>query len=521
MLGKINVDINSPSHFFEKYWQFGVGSCHISLFHRADLQKQLKYVHDELGFKMVRGHGVFCRDMNVIQSLSEKMPVPGASNVYDVNFMQVGIVYDAILAAGMKPFVEISFMPEKLAKGRKKSPFGYQANVTPPKDHLAWQDFIRKFTEYLVHRYGEAEVSSWYFEVWNEPNVPFFWTGKQRDYFNLYASTAKAIKSVLSDARVGGPSTAHSDWIPEFRDFCKQNDVPCDFISTHQYPADAIGHAVSKKLIIDMVFKCLRNMKKLKGKSLLYGMRMIFPEPDEKLALNKRGGVTESAKRARVSAGDLPLYYTEWNCSSTCYSPIHDTRQSAAFAVKSVLDNQPYVTGSMFFNFSDIFEEMYILPDPFSGTFGLLTVHGIPKPSFWAFKLLSQLADSRIDLPVTNDPIEYAVFKDDRKLQILLYRQSFVQEKPDPQPIDIQISGMGQIAEVKIQIIDDNHCNPLKVWQEMGSPKDLLPSEVEQIKQKSKLAKQDLIYSFSGDHLSTKTALAVNDIQLITISFEK
>ncbi len=82
---------------------------------------------------------------------------------------------------------------------------------------------------------------TWFFEVWNEPNLSAFWTGSQQDYFALYRETATALKKVSDRLRVGGPATADDQWIAPFIDFCESGHVPLDFVSTHHYPTDAFG----------------------------------------------------------------------------------------------------------------------------------------------------------------------------------------------------------------------------------------------------------------------------------------
>ena len=156
------------------------------------------------------------------------------------SFFNTDKVFDFLLSIGMKPFVELSFMPTALASG-KKTVFNYKANVTPPRDYKQWAALIHKLVSHWVERYGRAEVRQWFFEVWNEPNLKSFWTGTQRDYFKLYRYTAEAIKQVDASLRVGGPATAKSEWIEDFVDFCERNKVPADFISTHHYPTDALG----------------------------------------------------------------------------------------------------------------------------------------------------------------------------------------------------------------------------------------------------------------------------------------
>src|SRR4029079_17390887 len=104
-------------------------------------------------------------------------------------------VIDFILSIGMKPFIELSFMPSALASGRQ-TVFHYRSNVTPPKDYRQWAELIHKLVTHWVQRYSLEEVRTWFFEVWNEPNLRAFWTGTQDDYFNLYRHTVDVIKRI-------------------------------------------------------------------------------------------------------------------------------------------------------------------------------------------------------------------------------------------------------------------------------------------------------------------------------------
>ena len=194
---------------------------------RSDWQRQLKRAHDELGFRYVRFHGLLSDDMATLRRGGHDE----GKLVY--SFFNCDQIFDFLLTIGMKPFVELSFMPGALASGRK-TVFSYEANVTPPADYKEWSALIERLVSHLVDRYGEREVSQWFFEVWNEPNLKKFWSGSQGEYFKLYRHTVEAIKKVSASLKVGGPATAKSEWIEEFVDFCGRTDVPCDFVSTHQ-----------------------------------------------------------------------------------------------------------------------------------------------------------------------------------------------------------------------------------------------------------------------------------------------
>jgi xylan 1,4-beta-xylosidase len=105
----------------------------------------------------------------------------------------------------MRPFVELNFMPEMLASGHE-TVFHFRGNVTPPKDHDAWATLIRKLVAHWVERYGIAEVSQWFFEVWNEPNLPAFWTGTQDDYFKLYGHRPVTVNDSAANGPVPRPA---------------------------------------------------------------------------------------------------------------------------------------------------------------------------------------------------------------------------------------------------------------------------------------------------------------------------
>lgn len=502
-----------PHH---KHWQFCIGSCHAALAHRTDYVKQLEFIHRELGIERVRFHGIFNDDMKVVTNLRRHLPLPGSKKFGDVSFYQVGKVLDNVLSTGMKPFIEIGFMPELLASGKKQVAFSYKGNITPPKDYSRWRQFIGSFIEFLIRRYGREEVTGWYFEVWNEPNLSVFFSGNMQDYFRLYAETARAIKSVDSGIRVGGPSTATSSWIPEFTAFCKRESVPVDFVSTHQYAGEPIGHVLSRGQILKMLMAAVKRIRSSSGGSLLEGFRQVFTDTSEDEDIG-RTTFQDNAGHVREAAGGLPVYYTEWNLSATCTAPKNDTRQVAAYIIKSVMDLENVLAGSSFWCFSDLFEELAFFPDPFSGSFGLLTVDGIPKPAFYAFKLLSMLRGERVELPCTNEETELAAFRSDESRQFLLYRQMHHQAELPATPTVLRVPCDQIPSSVTVLKIDEEHCNPLKVWQEMGSPRELLPADVEEIIQKSSLKEEELAFTFEQGCLRVETQLGINDVQLITV----
>jgi len=212
-------------------WEHTVGSGRALLALRADWREQLRRCHGELGFRYVRFHGLLDDDMGTLIAHQEK-PL--------YSFFNADCICDFLLSIGMRPFVELGFMPEMLASG-PETVFHFRGNVTPPADYDAWATLVRTLVGHWVDRYGIDEVRQWFFEVWNEPNLPAFWTGTREDYFTLYGHTAQAIKTVGASLRVGGQATAMTAWIDELLDYGEKNRLPVDFISTHIYPTDPLG----------------------------------------------------------------------------------------------------------------------------------------------------------------------------------------------------------------------------------------------------------------------------------------
>jgi len=313
---------------------------------RADWQRQLTRVHNECGFTYIRMHGLFCDDMGVYREDKSGRP--------EYNWQYIDELYDFLQGIGMKPFVELGFMPSALASG-SQTIFWWKGHVTLPKDFKKWEDFVRAFTTHLKERYGEDEVKTWYFEVWNEPNLDGFFKGKQPDYFRLYEVTAKAIKSVSPAYRVGGPATAGCGWIPEFIRFCATNPAPVDFVSTHTYAVD----------------RGFLDENGQGGTVLSKNPRAIY------------GEMIDSRKKISNSAmPNLELHFTEWSASYTPTDPIHDSYHSTAFILDKIKGAGTAVNSMSYWVFTDIFEEAGPRFTPFHGGFGLVNYQGINKPAF-------------------------------------------------------------------------------------------------------------------------------------------
>ncbi len=514
---KLEIDRNTKCIPTDFSWQMGLGNDHAFQMLRTDVCEHIKLAHEELGIKYIRFHGLFDDDLLVIQNLKDYFNfanMPYAKGVNELSFRQVANVLDNVLKCGVKPFVELSFMPSAIAKGKKVG-LRYRNNIEMPRKMDLWTSLIEKFICFIQDRYGKEEVESWYFEVWNEPDLPIFFHGSQADYFHLYEATARTIKKINPALRVGGPSTSACKWIKEFKDFCEKNKVPYDFLTTHHYPGDGFGNSFG----IKDAFRMIKITKDNAGtRDLGDTLTDYFFNPDVYKTWT-RGILRKLDEKARLEAGDVPLFITEWNSMAVYSAPVHDEKYSAAFIIKSVMDLKGLMEGYLFWCCSDVFEELFILGKPFHGSYGIINNDGIPKPNFWAFKILSQLYAQRLDIKTSiacvNNDVEYAVFVEEGKTQILLYAQNFDYEKREKTDVEITINVSSH--NVTAQRIDNDHCNPKAEWIKRGKPDLLSPQAVQEIKAKTRLISEPQEFISNNNSTTIKLSLCTNDVVLLSL----
>jgi xylan 1,4-beta-xylosidase len=443
---------------------------------RADYQGQLRRARRELGFQSVRFHGLLSDDMGTLVQA-------GAERIH--SFFNAHRAWDAVLDIGMRPFVELSFMPTAIASGRS-TVFRYQGNVTPPTRWDDWSDLTRRLAASAIDRYGAAEVTQWFFEVWNEPNLRAFWRGSRAQYFRLYRETAQALKSVSPELMVGGPSTAQNGWITEFLDDCERTGTPVDFVSTHHYPTDSTQH--------------------------------IEGGTEAKLAAIQRDILREEAQDARRRAGDKPLFYTEWNTSADDRDPLHDESYAAAFIIRTVLQMNGIVDAYSFWTFSDLFEEQYMPSRQFPGGFGVLTLDGVAKPSYRAFELLHRLGTELV-MPIDGMHANVGawVARDGRRVTILLVNSAPPQRDLIPARTVLHLETTASVRTATIERIDDSHANPKGRWLEMGAPEYLRPADVDVLHAASTLDAEPCHVTTDATGIHVATELPRHGIAAVTL----
>lgn len=458
---EIKVNLNEIAGNLNTMYKECVGAGRANEGLRADWQQQLAYVKKECDFKYIRMHGLLTDDMAVYKEDKNGRP--------EYNYMYIDALFDYLLSIDVKPFVELGFMPSQLASG-PKTIFWWRGNVTPPKDYQKWEDLVRNLTQHWTERYGAEEVKTWYFEVWNEPNLDGFWAGTQEEYFKLYNHAAKAVKSVNKNYKVGGPATAGAAWIPEMIAYCQKNNVPIDFASTHSYGV--------KQGFLDE-----------------FGNSGTVLSKDEMSVssdvINSRKQITES------SHPNLELHYTEWSASYTPADPIHDSYHEAAFILEKIKQVGKDANSMSYWVFTDIFEEAGPRFTPFHGGFGLLTIQGINKPAFFSYQFMNKLGTTELK---NADKRSWAS-KSDKGAQLLFWdftnthpgdavnnQDYYIKDLPAKPKGKVNVA-MGGLDKGKYRLdvykvgykVNDSHT----AYIEMGRPDQLNKAQVEDLKKKS------------------------------------
>jgi xylan 1,4-beta-xylosidase len=474
-------DLSAVPSTLDHFWEHTLGSGHAPLALRADWQAQLALCHADLGVRHVRFHGLLSDDMGTLICQNEGL-------LY--SFFNADQIMDFLRSIGMRPFVELSFMPTTLASGAE-TVFRYRGNVTPPKDFGQWATLVGKLVSHWVDRYGPEETRQWYFEVWNEPNLRHFWTGDRADYFKLYQATAEAINAVDPSLRVGGPATAQNAWIPEFLDFCECHEVPADFVSTHYYPTDAFGE--------------------------------IGADSETQLANAPRDVMRQRALEARRQAGGRPLYYTEWNTSSNPRHDFHDRPESAAYATHILMGVRRLVQGYSLWTFSDIFAENYFPSVPFQGGFGLLTIHGIPKPIYRAYQLLHRLGTEELVMQGAHETVEAWAVRNRRDqptaLTVLLVNDAQPRHPIHTELVRVRLQNAGDPLTAVVERIDHENANPRRAWESMGQPKYLSQRQLAQLQSASQLRTEPLGCRRVDGELELELTVPPHGLAAITLEF--
>jgi xylan 1,4-beta-xylosidase len=385
---ELTIDANSAGTLLHRPWKPMIGSERLSQLLCRDtsggreigteLLAALTRIRDEVGVETVRAHSILHDDLGVYR---EENGEP------KIDFTKVDQVYDLIIETGLRPVVEIGFMPRDLARDPEKTVFEYRGIISPPKDWDRWGDLVRALVRHLLERYGD-EVVGWDFEVWNEANLEVFWSGTRDEWMRLYDVTARAVKDVDPRIPVGGPSSAAAGWVDALLAHTRKSGAPVDFVSTHTYGS---------------------------------------PPLDIRPTL------------ARYGHPDARILWTEWGVTPTHFNPVSDGTFSATFLLTGMRSAAGRVDALSYWVASDHFEELGRPPRMLHGGFGLITVGGIAKPRYHALRMLAALGDTELPVRATGDGANglvqaWASRHENGRLTVLIWASTLDQSKRDGDP---------------------------------------------------------------------------------------
>ena len=489
---EIRVDLAAAAGPVDRFYDLSVGSDFPGTLIRDDSQAQLKTAADELGFRYVRFHDIFHDVLGTVRVVDGRIR-------YD--WTKIDQLYDDLRARHLRPFVELGFTPNAL-RTSEQTIFYWKGNTSHP-DPAKWHDLVDAFVRHVEQRYGKDEVRSWYFEVWNEPNLAGFWEkADQPAYFALYANTARTIKAIDPALRVGGPSTAGAAWVPELLRYVDDNKLPIDFVTTHTYGVDG-------------------------------GFLDEDGKQDTKLSASPDAIIGDVRRvRQQIAASpypNLPLYFTEWSTSYTPRDFVHDSYISAPYILTKLKQAQGLVQGMSYWTYTDLFEEPGPPPTPFHGGFGLMNREGIRKPAWFAYKYLNALrgrtvplADDQAMAALDGRRIAALAWDWQQPVQALSNKPFYTRQVPavPSRSISFRLEHVAPGAyRLQVHKTGYRRNDPLSLYIDMGLPKALDAGQLAELQGATlDTPEQDRKVRVGADGLlAVSVPMRSNDVAILTL----
>jgi len=435
----------------------------------------------------VRGHGVLNDDVGIFHGT-------GSTPTYD--WTKFDTYLAAIVAAGMRPVMELSFMPKDLAKAGDSR--------DPARDLTVYKQFIQAVVQHTIDKYGATEVAKWYWEVWNEPNYSGFWNGTMNDYFLMYDAAAAGAVAALPNIMIGGPATTQGSTtqMGDFLKHVKTSGARVTFLSSHAYPGGAGATAAAN------------------------------------FGINDNNGRVGVITGNGYTTDQLESLNTEWNSAytgqggnTTDNNVSMDNHVNAAFILKSVKlladqnkGDKPPLSIFSYWAVSDVFGEAngdagsYIQQQgggtlPFGSVFGLLTYQGVRKAAYNAFKMLNYTGSKR--LAVTGgkgsaDGVDgmASISADNGEVAIIVYNYYSTINTTGSDSVTVNVSGLpfaGKSMFVTQFAIDADHSNPYGIWATQGKPKNPTEAQWQAMRQAQHLALATPVTTVAGSAAYTAT----------------
>lgn len=384
----VNVDLEKNGKVIKHNWKtlITIGKAREGLL--RSVQEQLKEIQKEIGFKNIRFHGIFEDKMMVYDEMANGEAV--------FNFNYVNELFDFLLNINLKPFIELGFMPEKLARDDYRI-FHSRDILSVPKDMGKWVRLVQGLICNCINRYGIEEVLTWHFEFWNEPEVivklQYISDG---EYTEFYRRTYQAVKEIHPEIQVGGPacfveSIYINEWFDNYALYCRQNGCEPDFITVHSYPFEAF--TVRDIQNFEQTFYVSEN------ETFLHGAIEKMNEKFREWEMDKK-----------------EIFLTEWNATAWHRDLCSDTCYKSAYLVKNLTENMDALAGFGYWTASDHIEEFFPSPYTFHGGMGLITADGVKKAGYYAYMLLNKMGNREVSAGDS-----YYITKKGGDVQIIMY----------------------------------------------------------------------------------------------------
>ncbi|CAL9614120.1 GH39 family glycosyl hydrolase [Streptomyces griseomycini] len=477
-----------PAGRLSDAWRLCVGTGRAELALRRDHQDSLALLQREIGFRYIRGHGLLSDGMGVHRPYTWQ----GARHVHH-SFTYVDQVVDAYLERGIRPFLELGFMPEGLASGRQ-TVFWWRGNVTPPRETNEWTALVRATLTHLVDRYGADEVRTWPIEVWNEPDLPGFWeNADEAAYHRLYEATAHAVKEVDAGLQVGGPavSPGADGWLERFAEFAERRDVPVDFVSRHAYTSGRAQHVP-------------------------FGVHQTLAPAGD--LLDQFAAPHRELKGTRLAG--LPVHITEFNSSYRPDNPVHDTAFHAAYLAPVVTAGGDHADSFSYWTFSDVFEETGVPTAPFHGGFGLLTHRQIKKPTYHLYAFMARMGQERLAHGGDHLVTRHA----DGRVTVLAWAPvdpSGLTPGPERHALRLSVPvGTRPAGEVFVRrsTVDEEHGNAYAAWRHMGSPRSPEPAQLDVLREAAEPSRGHRRLPVEDGRVDLALTLARHEVTLVELT---
>jgi xylan 1,4-beta-xylosidase len=410
-------------------------------------------------------------------------------------------IFDTYLERGMKPLVEIGFMPEALST--KPQPYRHEWGIDksyntiytgwahPPRDYAKWAELVYQWVRHTVEKYGRAEVESWYWELWNEPDIGY-WQGTPEEYLKLYDFTATAVKRALPTAKIGGPhvtgpnGTRTQQFLRNFLEHCLrgknyatgQTGSPIDYIGFHAKGAPRVveGHVrmgISNQLrAISNGFQIVATFPELRSTPIIIGES----DPEGCAACSSRLHPQNAYRN-----GTMYSSYTAAQIARTYeLADLHGVNLLGSVTWAFEFEDQPYFDG-----FRD------------------LATNGIDKPVLNVFRMLGQMGRERLavestgamtleairDTGVRGKPeVNALASRAERAISVLVWNYHDDDLPAPPSEVEVIVEGLAVGRTLLHHYrVDAEHSNSYEVWKKMGSPPQPSPEQYKQLERAGQL----------------------------------